>query len=472
MFEEGAPQPKGSRAGGGAGRFDLSPLSLSMVALLEPQDPADAALTALELAHRRLLRDEARQVAALVSAHEACMTDLAERFGTASDDRSGLPGKAFLKQAAAILHCTEWTASRMLHTALDLRESFPLTWAALQEGRVPWRAAGLVVQQSLGLDPDLLPAFDEVAVEIAEHGTAGRMADRLRRARERLQADTAVARAAVTRSLRRVDLDPLPDGEAALTIRGPAVELVAFDQALLKAAIAAREHAKAAGEPDVPGIGAYRFDIALDLLLEGVKQQAHPDCAPAVEGGETFPVRVPQRRGVVPTVALTMPALAWLGRTTEQAILAGYGPIDLDTARELCAEAPSILRVLTDPVTGVRIAMDRKVYTPPPDLKRWLRIRDELCGGLGCRRPADQCDIDHVTEWHEDGKTEEANLRHECRRCHLIKSSGMWTNTLNADATVSWTSPWGRTYISDPVEQSDPAPVELLPTGDGDDCPF
>ncbi len=56
-----------------------------------------------------------------------------------------------------------------------------------------------------------------------------------------------------------------------------------------------------------------------------------------------------------------------------------------------------------------------------------------------------------MTERHDDGRTEESNLRHECRRCHLIKSSGLWHTDLNPDATVTWTSPWGRTYTSDPV---------------------
>lgn len=454
--------------------------------------PADGALMVLELMQRRMQRIEAGRIVALLDAYQAGMADLADRYGTDATARDGLPGRTFLKQAAMILRCAERTAARLLDTATELRESLPLTWAAFTSGETTWRSVDIAVRESVGLDAQALPAFDEVAADLVVTGTAGRLADRLRRARERLQSDTAAARAAVTHANRRVDLDPMPDGEAALTIRGPAVKLVAFDHALTQAAVGAHGH------PDEQrGIGALRFDIALDLLLGGVAQAAHPEVArpdaahpKAAHVAAAHPDagsleaahptdtniagRVPQRTAVVPTVAVTIPALAWLGHTTEQAILAGYGPIDLDTARELCADAPSMLRVLTDPVTGVRMTMDRKAYAPPPDLKRWLRIRDEQCAGLGCRRPAHLCDIDHVAEWHEGGITEEANLVHLCRRCHLVKSSGLWTEALKPDRTVTWTSPWRRTYPGDPPELSDPAPAHLLPnrTDDLDDCPF
>lgn len=57
---------------------------------------------------------------------------------------------------------------------------------------------------------------------------------------------------------------------------------------------------------------------------------------------------------MAPTLILTIPALAALGHTGEQGRLAGYGPIALETAKRLAGTATSFVRVLTDPVTGVR----------------------------------------------------------------------------------------------------------------------
>ncbi|WP_375399752.1 DUF222 domain-containing protein [uncultured Amnibacterium sp.] len=433
---------------------------------IELEHPADRALRELDEAQLAFQRVEAARVVALLNAWDAGMADLAERYGADARDRDGLPARAVMKQVGMILRIPESTTAHLLDTAMVLRDSFPITWKAFTSGRTTWRAVDILVKQSIGLDEDALADFDRLAADMVVTGTPGRLADRLRRARERLQPGTAVARAAVTEANRRVEFDPLPDGEAALTIRGPAVELVAINDALTRAAVAVRGR-----DGEKRGIGALRFDIALDLLLGGIAHAAHPDCS-AIAG------RVPQRTAVVPTVAMTIPALAWLGHTSEQAILAGYGPIDIETARRLCADAPSLLRVLTDPVTGVRVTMDQTVYTPPPDLKRWLRIRDEQCAGLGCRRPAHLCDIDHVTEWHAGGTTDAGNLVHLCRRCHLLKSTGMWTQRLDPGGTVTWTSPWGRSYTGDPPERSDPAPPEFLPEhGDSaddsaDDCPF
>ena len=55
--------------------------------------------------------------------------------------------------------------------------------------------------------------------------------------------------------------------------------------------------------------------------------------------------------GVRARVLVTVPVLTLLGRSAEPA-LEGYGPIDIDTARELAAGAPGLVRILTHPETG------------------------------------------------------------------------------------------------------------------------
>jgi hypothetical protein len=299
----------------------------------------------------------------------------------------------------------------------------------------------LVWRQSLGLDPERLPEYDAGAAGLLETVAATRLKERLHRLRERLQADTALPRHSEALKDRHVRVEPAPDGMAWTSFYGDAAEALAFDDALTKAAIAAHGL-----EGETRTLAQLRYDIARDLLLEGVKQPS---------GGDAE-ARVPFRKGVQPVVHLTIPALTLLGQDDEPATLAGYGPMDLETAKALAGEAKCWIRILTDPVTGVRLGMDRTVYTPPPDLKRWLRVRDETCRAPGCNRRVATCDIDHVSSWAEDGRTEDRNLAHLCRYHHRLKGSGYWRTTLQADARMRWRSWWDRLYVTDPADQPEP----------------
>ena len=58
------------------------------------------------------------------------------------------------------------------------------------------------------------------------------------------------------------------------------------------------------------------------------------------------------------SVAVTDPVLTLLGGN-EPGTLNGYGPIGTDTARKLAAHGPSFLRLLTHPVWGAVLELDR-----------------------------------------------------------------------------------------------------------------
>jgi hypothetical protein len=226
-----------------------------------------------------------------------------------------------------------------------------------------------------------------------------------------------------------------------LTLHGDAAKLLALDDALTKAAIAAHGL-----EGETRTLAQLRYDIAEDLLIGGMARPV----------GEEERLLVPERGGVRPVVHLTVPALTLLGHGDEPAHLVGHGPIGIETAKQLAGEATAWIRILTDPVTGVRLAMDRRVSTPPPDLKRWLRVRDETCRAAGCNRRVATCDIDHVSGWAEDGRTEVGNLVHLCRYHHGLKGSGYWRTALELDARMEWRSWWGRRYPTDPADQPEP----------------
>ena len=140
-----------------------------------------------------------------------------------------------------------------------------------------------------------------------------------------------------------------------------------------------------------------------------------------------------------------------MGASAEPAVLDGYGPIDGETACRLAARAPSFIRLLTHPVSGTVLDVDRNSYRPPADLQRWLQVRDGTCRFPGCRRAAKHCDIDHGLDWADDGRTECDNLAHVCPAHHHLKHETSWSVRHLADGALEWTSPAGLVHRTLPT---------------------
>ncbi len=132
--------------------------------------------------------------------------------------------------------------------------------------------------------------------------------------------------------------------------------------------------------------------------------------------------------------------------------LDGYGPIAPDAARRLAAHAPSFTRLLTHPVEGVVLDLDRTVYRPPADLVKWLRVRDETCRfPPGCNRRASRCDLDHTDDFADGGRTAFDNLAHLCAHHHHLKHESSWSVKHGRDGVLAWRSPTGRSYATRPT---------------------
>lgn len=89
-------------------------------------------------------------------------------------------------------------------------------------------------------------------------------------------------------------------------------------------------------------------------------------------------------------------------------------------------------------------------YRPGRALRHLVQIRHRTCAHPGCRRPAEDCDLDHTIAYQDGGRTCECNLAPFCRRHHQVKQAQGWHVTQPEPGTLVWTTPHGRSYQAEP----------------------
>lgn len=413
------------------------------------QDELDDIETCVRVQH-------VRQSRALLLAYRTSLRDAAVRFGAAEGRRDSRAARLFFRQTALQLGMRPGQVSHRIDAIETLQISLPRIWREYVSWGASWQAVDLAVRMTDGLTAEQRDAFDERTARVVGTTPFASLKKKLRKIRADVRKGDAAETAKTVHERRSLTVDHGLDGEGSLTVTGPIVDIVAMESAIRLGAIAAH-----GAEDETRTLGQLQYDIARDLILEGAKTAADPSSTTAA---------VPARKGVVPKVVVTVPVLSLLGHTDEPARLEGYGPIDPESARRLAAAAPSFHRLLTHPVTGVRLDLDRTTYAPPADLRLWVQLRDDVCRFPGCERPAHSCDIDHAQEWHQLGVTKATNLVSLCRDDHNGKSAGLVAERLREDDGVDWETLWGRILSDPPPDPFDPVPPDLL--DELDDCPF
>jgi hypothetical protein len=164
---------------------------------------------------------------------------------------------------------------------------------------------------------------------------------------------------------------------------------------------------------------------------------------------------LPTWHGRRPHIEVTVALTTLLGLDENPAELAGYGPINAQTARRIAADG-TWRRLLTDPTTGHLLDYGRTTYRPPADLRDFIIARDRTCTFPGCARQARRCDLDHIQPYSNGGTTDDTNLHALCRRHHRARHEAGWTVTRNTDDTTTWTSPAGKTLRTQPPSLAPP----------------
>ncbi|MBU1586891.1 MAG: HNH endonuclease [Actinobacteria bacterium] len=338
-------------------------------------------------------------------------------------DAVELAVRAAVADLAVRLNLAEATVRAHGHIASTLRARMPSLWHWFLDGEVSTQNAREAASIVTDLPEAAWAAFDAQLVDAARALAPARFAAMARALRERLHPLPAVDRHERAVTQRRVFTEHDRDGMGWFSAYLPS-ETIALATARLDAA--AFDLFREADENRT--MSQLRADVLTDFLLGG-DATAKPGIA----------------------LALTIPVLTLLGHSDEPALLEGVGPIDLDTARRLAVESPSLTRLLTDPVTGAVLQLDPHQYRLTAALKRWLCVTQPTCDFPGCGRRAVNCDLDHTVARAEGGTSTAHNLAPRCRLHHTLKHQTRWkVESGPAHARPVWTSPTGYQRTTDP----------------------
>ncbi|HOA87045.1 MAG: DUF222 domain-containing protein [Microbacteriaceae bacterium] len=386
--------------------------------------------------------------------------------GEATSRASELPYREVAAEIGGALRISDRSAQRLMGESTTLVQDFPATFAAFRAGRISRTHVHAITDCGSQLpDAAARASYEASVVPYAEQEVPARVRPFARVTAERVHPTPFAERheaAARCRGVRVIDVE---DGMSELIATLPStlahgaldrVQQLAQSVRDAEAAVTTQGGRSRSGAPitsDGRSIDELRADIVADLLLTGAPE-GHAAVADGAEPGALGAIRA--------HVQVTVPVLSLMGHTNAPATLAGVGPLDAATARALAGASSGWDRILTDPISGTVLAVDR--YTPTVQLKRTLQVRDQHCRFPGCRQPVHRSDIDHTIDYALGGHTREGNLAHLCRRHHTLKHASAWRVVHKPDGILEWTSPTGRVYPDIPTSS-----VMFRPESDWDE---
>jgi len=303
----------------------------------------------------------------------------------AQDEVGGTPWTSFRQQVAVARKASSVAAAAELRTALRLTSVLPRTLELLETGLLTVARAKVFVTELEVVDDDVAEQLDADLAERVALLAPWRIKDEVRRAVLALDPDAAAVRAAAATAQRDVTLEPLDDGQACVTVVGPAVPLVRWHATLDARARALRQ----AGDPRT--LAALRFDLATSTFpcsthppadagapsrQAGRPADGTPSCGRPADGawaGAAAGLRLSgveaastDCRSARPVQAVVLvPVETALGLSNEPAWLDGYGWLDAPGARLLLPDA-ELRQLSIDGATGQALDLAARDVRPPP----------------------------------------------------------------------------------------------------------
>lgn len=344
--------------------------------------------------------------------------------------------RSIAAELGGILRVTDRTVQQRIGEAREIVECYAATLGEWEAGRLTRGHVRVIVDAGAVVPASRRAAYEIEAIARCRVDTPNRVRAGLEILAERMAEQTFTERHRDACARRAVRVVPGRDGMSDVVAT---VSTAIADGILDRLTQQAQSvvDAREADADDHRTTDAVRADVFADLLLAGA-----PSLDPTATGDG------PGTLGAIRAqVQVLVPVLTLLGADDGPSELVGRSPIDADTARCLASNAPSWARVLTEPIEGVVLAVDR--YRAPWPQRRYLQARDQHCRFPGCRRAAIRCEIDHTIDAALGGPTALGNLAHLCQRHHSMKQFTRWKVRQLDGGVLEWTSPLGRIYRED-----------------------
>lgn len=338
--------------------------------------------------------------------------------------------------AVAMQWSPDW-ARRQIAVSRALVIELPRLLAALEQGRLSsyqaWAAADGLAELHAAIDANLDQAeidatvdlYSELLEQQIDQAPGGLFRRAARRAVAELAPATSEERHRNAAANRNVKIAAARDGMATLQ-----AYLTAIDAQRIWVAISAAAES-------CPALNGNRSQNTADALVGLV------DGSLAADGTWTPPATEVQI--VVPIDLLT-------GDSAAPASIVGSDSFVLPSVVLELLDESRVRRIVTDPATGQILDYGRSSYRPPNPLRDFIVTRDQACRFPGCKKPANELDLDHTEPWESGGSTSADNLVALCRRHHNLKTHLGWVYRLNPDGTVTWQSPGGYEW-TDPLRR-------------------
>jgi hypothetical protein len=349
--------------------------------------------------------------------------------------------RCVITEASVRLVLAEHRVRELAATAQTARTWLPLTWRRARDGFAELdhvRAATAFVSRfwdvaDAATRAELLAAYDTALAELVLDYPPEVFRTKARRLAARLVRRSPSRDHAAALQQRCVRVERGADGMSTLMLYGATTDLVAIHRRLT---------AEAKHQRKLPGEDRTRDQLRADravALLSGVGTSNGVKTKVFV----TVPLdrltpeaRDTVRRDVAPGAGMDLNA---------EATMLGGEPVDDATARRLLLEAGAFTRVVTDPVTGVILDMDRRSRRVTPAQHAWLLLVHGECVRDGCGRPAVDAEIDHYCAFHGPlrGPTNIANLQPLCEPDHKTKDRTRLRYRRRFNGTLQLISPTG-----------------------------
>ncbi len=353
----------------------------------------------------------------------------------------GLSGEAELATRCAVLEAS----SRLRLTEQEVRNSaalaerarleLPQLWRAATEGFTSVEHVKAVLSQlhAFADRPDAVGEFDELMREVAMSATVASTRRHARSVADRLTSRDRTERHAAAFSRRHVYVEDAPDGMSWVYGMVSTERAHAIDRELTLTA-----KRMTAAERDGRTLAQVRAELFADLLTGiGAGKKAKAKVLVTIPLDRLAPdARASVRQESAPGAGLDLNA---------DCLIPGVGSIDDATARQLLLDAGAFTRVITDPVTGVILDMDRRSRRATRSQRTWLALRHGTCVRDGCDRLAIDADIDHHCAFHgpDRGGTDIANLDPLCDPDHSLKDTTRLRHCRREDGSVEIEFPSG-----------------------------